>query len=191
MIGELVAKKPCGWIVDLRGNLGGNVFPMLAGIGPLLDKGNVAYALDADGQKTLFFYENGRAGLHNPDGKEVIVTKVENWLSGISPGLPIAVLIDRETASSGELIAISFRGRANTRFFGESTLGASTSTRGFRLSDGVNMVLATAVDVDRSGKEYPTGVSPDEVVAIGDKVAPINEDPVIHAALGWIGEQLK
>jgi hypothetical protein len=26
----------CGWIVDLRKNIGGNMWPMLAGLGPLL-----------------------------------------------------------------------------------------------------------------------------------------------------------
>ncbi len=164
---------------------------MLAGIGPLLEAGNTAYALDADGQRTLFFYENGKAGVRNPDGSEVLVTRVENAVSSISPETPVAILIDRETASSGELIAISFRGRANTRFFGEPTLGASTTTKGFLLSDGANLVLAVAVDVDCNGKEYPAGVSPDQRIPIGERILPANEDPVVRAAVGWVGEQSK
>lgn len=35
-LAELASLEPCGWIVDLRGNGGGNMWPMLAGIGPLL-----------------------------------------------------------------------------------------------------------------------------------------------------------
>ena len=31
----------------------------------------------------------------------------------------------------------------------------STSTEGFKLSDGANIVLATRIDVDRNGVEYP------------------------------------
>ncbi len=31
---DLMAQSPKGWIVDLRGNTGGNMWPMLAGIGP-------------------------------------------------------------------------------------------------------------------------------------------------------------
>jgi hypothetical protein len=37
----------------------------------------------------------------------------------------VAVLIDRRTGSSGEAIAIAFRGRPETRFFGDHTEGAS------------------------------------------------------------------
>lgn len=33
------------WIVDLRGNYGGNMYPMLAGIGPILGKGSPATLL--------------------------------------------------------------------------------------------------------------------------------------------------
>ncbi len=36
IVGELASKGPCGWIVDLRGNGGGNMWPMLAGVGPIL-----------------------------------------------------------------------------------------------------------------------------------------------------------
>ena len=40
-----------------------------------------------------------------------------------------------------------------------------------------NMVLATAVDVDRNGNEYPNGVSPDELIAVGDKISPLAKTP--------------
>ena len=35
-----------GWIVDLRGNGGGNMWPMLAGIGPILGEGIAGYFID-------------------------------------------------------------------------------------------------------------------------------------------------
>jgi len=40
IIAELDASHPAGWIVDLRGNVGGNMWPMLAGIGPVLGEGD-------------------------------------------------------------------------------------------------------------------------------------------------------
>jgi carboxyl-terminal processing protease len=187
-IAEADKQNPCGWIIDLRGNGGGNVFPMLAGIGALLDTSKAVFALNADGGKITFFYLNGQAGLIEPDKQEKIITKIEGMAYKVRTRKPIAILIDRGTGSSGELIAIAFRGQANTRFFGENTYGASTSTRGFKLSDGANIVLATGVDADRNGKVYPNGVEPDEKIPIGGKFLPANNDPVIHAALGWIGE---
>lgn len=36
---ELDTSTPCGWIVDLRQNSGGDLWPMLAGLGPLLGEG--------------------------------------------------------------------------------------------------------------------------------------------------------
>ncbi len=60
----------------------------------------------------------------------------------------------------------------------------------FNLSDGANVILSVAVDVDRKGKVYPEGIEPDEeIVSIGAKAPLAKEDPVIHAALGWIEEQ--
>lgn len=45
-----------GWIVDLRGNLGGNMWPMLAGVGPLLGEGTCGYFLDPDGNASAWSY---------------------------------------------------------------------------------------------------------------------------------------
>ena len=38
-----------GWIVDLRGNTGGNMWPMLAGFGPVLGEGTAGFFIDPDG----------------------------------------------------------------------------------------------------------------------------------------------
>lgn len=189
-IAEADTQNPCGWIIDLRGNLGGNVFPMLAGIGALLDEGNVSYSLDADGGKTFYFYKNGQSGLIEPDGKEIFVTKIGGAAYKIKKRVPIAVLIDKGTASSGEGIAIAFRGKSDTRFFGTHTYGVSTANDGFLLSDGANIVLTVGVGADKNGKIYMHGIEPDEVIPNGEKEFSANEDPVIHAALGWIGEKL-
>jgi hypothetical protein len=40
ILAELDQSHPAGWVVDLRGNVGGNMWPMLAGIGPLLGEGD-------------------------------------------------------------------------------------------------------------------------------------------------------
>jgi carboxyl-terminal processing protease len=41
-----------GWIVDLRNNHGGNMWPILAGIGPVLGEGVSGYFIDSDGVET-------------------------------------------------------------------------------------------------------------------------------------------
>lgn len=185
-IAETDGKNVCGWIVDLRGNGGGNIFPMLAGIGALLGEGDASFSIDADKRKTVFFYKNGQSGLREPDGKETIVTKILGDAYKIEKPLPVAVLIDKGTASSGEGIAVAFRGREQTRFFGMPTYGISTSNEGFLLEDGANIVLTTGVAADKNGKKYFSGVTPDELIDGGDKILDSENDPIIQAAIEWL-----
>ena len=41
-----------GWIVDVRGNGGGNMWPMIAGVGPVLGEGVAGYFIDPVGVET-------------------------------------------------------------------------------------------------------------------------------------------
>src|SRR5215471_2895833 len=131
VIAQLTAKNPCGWIVDLRGNGGGNIWAMLAGEGPLLGEGEW-------GDKR--YYENGRAGMRD-DRYNPYYVKSNGSPVQLDGKPPVAVLIDRETGSSAEGIAIAFRSRPDSRFFGELSYGAATSTFPYKLSDGAQIYL--------------------------------------------------
>lgn len=185
LIAELAAKSPCGWIVDLRGNGGGNLWAMLAGVGPILGEGEPGASLQEDGTKGLWYYGDGKAGWRNdpkdPDYARTTAAPVK--LPAIPP---VAVLIDRDTGSSGEGLAIAFLRRPDTWFFGETTYGAATSTFPYKLSDGADLFLVTGVMVDRKGNEYPDGVSPDEEVLSESTISTV--DPVIHAASQWLSQ---
>ncbi len=54
-----------GWILDLRENTGGNCWPMLTGIGPLLGNGICGFFIDNIGQKSSWFYRDGESGINN------------------------------------------------------------------------------------------------------------------------------
>lgn len=77
----------------------------------------------------------------------------------------MAILTDRATASSGEAIAIAFKGRANTRSFGKATCGLSTANVTNRLSDGALLNLAQLMMADRFKQAYGSSVPVDEVVS--------------------------
>ncbi len=68
---DLSAQNPKGWIVDLRGNTGGNMWPMLTGIGPILGDGVVGSFVAADGN-IPWFYKDGKTGTRNPAGLETV-----------------------------------------------------------------------------------------------------------------------
>ncbi len=147
-----------GWIVDLRGNTGGNMWPMLAGIGPVLGEGTAGYFIDPDGNAVPWSYQNGSALV---DQKDQIKVATPYRLHQSAP--KVAVLTNTATASSGEAIAISFKGRANTRGFGTPTCGVSTANAGIILSDGAILNLTQGTMADRNKVLYGMQVQPDEV----------------------------
>jgi len=185
IVANLDRSHPLGWIVDLRGNVGGNMWPMLAGVGPLLGEGgDLGEFFDTDGH-AVWRYRNGVASqLEN--GKVDAYPPVEGTPYHLTDTPNVAVLIDRSTGSSGEALAIAFRGRERTRFFGEHTAGVSTVNETFSLSDGASLLLTIGVQADRTGKQYPDGLAPDEAIPIGNETLPPDRDPVVQAALAWL-----
>ncbi len=177
----------CGFVVDLRGNVGGNSWPMLTGLSALLGQGRIG-GYNTPTRRDEIRLQGGELWA-TENGQEMKLFTFTGWRA--APDLssaPVAVLIDDATGSSGEATAIAFRGRVNTRAFGIRTAGASTSTQGFQLSDGTNLVIAVDVMADRTGEGYPHGVTPDVEVdptaATADK-----SDLAMDAALQWLGEQ--
>jgi hypothetical protein len=185
-IADVDASRPCGWIVDLRGNVGGNLWPMLAGLGPIVGEGAAGFIV-ADTVRRAWEYRDGASRL---GGDPVVVVPAPHRLSAVDP--PVAVLTGRTTASSGEALAIAFRGRPNARSFGQPTRGMSTSTLSVRLSDGAVMALATAVFADRTGRGYGSVIEPDEVLPIEPRSLAEDqsaEDRTVARAGAWLRAQ--
>lgn len=185
VVTELDASHPSGWIVDLRGNVGGNMWPMLAGIGPLLGEGDdLGEFFNTDGH-SVWRYRDGVAA-EVSEGKVDAYPAIEGKPYHLAGTPEVAVLIDRSTGSSGEALAVAFRGRPRTRLFGEHTQGASTVNETFQLSDGASLWLTIGVQADRTGKMYPDGLAPDEAFPSETQVLPPAQDPVVQAALNWL-----
>jgi hypothetical protein len=184
---DLSAQSPKGWIVDLRGNTGGNMWPMLAGIGPVLGDGSVGSFVANDGNVS-WFYQDGKTGTRNPAGLETVSLTLQEEPVLQTPSVaPVAVLVDNSTASSAEAITIAFHGRPASRSFGSRTAGKSTAVQPFKLDDGAELYLTTAIDADRSGKSYPDGFTPDQVISFNGGSMPLeNNDQVLMAAQVWL-----
>jgi carboxyl-terminal processing protease len=182
---DLSAQNPKGWIVDLRGNTGGNMWPMLTGIGPILGDGVVGSFVAADGS-IPWFYQDGKTGTRNQAGLETVSLTLEDAPVLMTPSAPVAVLVDSSTASSAEAITIAFHGRSDTRFFGSRTAGKSTAVQPFKLDDGAELYLTTAIDADRTGKQFPDGFTPDQVFPSTTVMPAEGSDPVVLAAQTWL-----
>jgi len=163
IVKDLGSQHPCGWMIDLQGNIGGNMWSMLAGLGPVLGSGSLGGTRDLDDVQVRWSYEDGVA----LEGTRPRARVTERASPLVSDASPVAVLINRVTASSAEAVAIAFQGRPLTRTFGERTRGQTTSNDQFRLRDGATLNLSVSWFVDRTGRSYPDGVAPDEHIVGG------------------------
>jgi C-terminal processing protease CtpA/Prc len=190
IVATLDTNETCGWIVDLRHNIGGNMWPMIAGIGPVLGEGDVGGFLDADSAITMWYYAYGAAGVRAPSGEQRVLTQLSREPYRLaSPGAPVAVLYGPVTASSGEALAVAFRGRPLARSFGQPTAGLSTANSTYRMSDGALLVITNAIDVDRDGDVYGKQLEPDQNVLWGavDPLTPY--DTAAARAKDWVLDQ--
>ena len=134
----------CGWIIDLRRNSGGNMWPMLQGLDPLLGEEPFGYFV-------------------RPSGVTVAWARTRTGIAGALPPLrgegrsyslahqdaPIAVLIGPETGSSGEMTAIAFIGGPRVRTFGAPSAGLTNANSVYPLRDGAMLVITVTGGIVR------------------------------------------
>jgi carboxyl-terminal processing protease len=164
----------CGWIVDLRQNGGGNMWPMLAGLSPLLGDPPFGWFIAPGGKTTPW--------VRTADGRPVPGARrpIDPAQPRQTAPQPIAVLLGPHTGSSGEMTAMALIGRDRVRSFGQPTAGLSTANVTFPLADGAVLVITTANAADRTGFQYEGPIAPDEKVPLESAEA---------AALRWLSDQ--
>ncbi len=132
----------CAWVVDVSSNGGGNMWPMLLGLLPLLQgtpdaQGALIGAFrSADG---LQWWRQGEGEVRQ-DGTQGLRSRQAAYHLRAGSA-PVAVLMGARTASSGEAVALAFRGQAGSRSFGQPSAGFSTGNRPVTLVDGTTLLL--------------------------------------------------
>ncbi len=160
-----------GWIIDLRDNFGGNMWPMMAAVGSFLNTGTQGYFIDADDKAVEWRFDSGKV---YADTVMLAENKHSIDLFGKNR---IAVLINNKTASSGEAMAVLFKGYSSVKIFGISTFGVSTGCESFPLSDGSRINLATSIFADRNRRKYGTSIVPD---------FSCSEKETLSTAINWL-----
>ena len=156
-----------GVVLDLRGNTGGDMGPMATAVSSLLPDGELVYYhyRSYDIPVTL---KNGVVSNAGTGGKSLYPEEKLN--------VPVAILTDDMTASSGEALTLCFRGLENTRTFGAPTAGYTSVNMLYNTYDGAQMYLTVAFDKARTGEIFKeTPIEPD-----------VATDSPLEAALEWL-----
>lgn len=165
----------CKFILDLREDTGGNMYPMIDAVADLLGDGVLGTFVSPNGQYNPWLLRNGQSTESSP------VNALPTRTVLAADASPVAVLIGPMTASAGEFTAMSFEGRPNTRFFGTSTAGYVTANQPIHLTDGAIIAMTVGWGLDRTGKKYVDRIIPDEETGAGA--------PTEIAAVKWLMAQ--
>ncbi len=157
-----------GLVLDLRGNPGGLFDEAVAMCDLFLADGAIVSAV-------------GRGGR--------IIERHQAHASGTQPAYPLAILIDRSSASAAEVVAGALSDRGRARLFGERSYGKGSVQSIIDLSDGSGLKLTVARYYTPSGRQIDGhGVEPDEKVAT-DAGSQSARDVVLEAAVHWLQRQ--
>ncbi|MGW0858798.1 S41 family peptidase [Streptomyces sp. NPDC002690] len=176
VVGRIDGQGACGWVVDLRGESGGDMWGPLAAVGPVLGDGEAGAFVHTDGKREPWAVEDGTPSEY-----------LDTWGRAAPlarPLPPVALLTSRRTASAGEAVVLSFLGRPGTRTFGEPTAGRPTANTPYELSDGALLILTVAREADRTGRVQEGPLAPDVVVP-----ETRGADKALKAATAWLSTQ--
>ncbi|GAA1848179.1 hypothetical protein GCM10009836_29800 [Pseudonocardia ailaonensis] len=149
----LAGVEAARWVIDLRGNGGGAMWPMLAAVAPFLrGDGDVGASVYRDGNRDAWRLEGGIVLLR---GREMARGE-----AGRRPG-SVAVLTDEVTADAAEAVAVAFRGLPDVRSYGTATFGFPTGNVALPLPGGLQLTVTTSRFADRTGRVHEGPLTPD------------------------------
>lgn len=166
---ELERQGAKGWIIDLRGNPGGDLTAAQLIASTFVKSGVLAYQTDRDGRAEPLRV-NEKAYYPRPK--------------------PLAVLVNRGSASGSEIIASAVQEHKVGRVFGLPTAGCVGIAQPRELPDGGLLLVTTArmqsgvTKQELNGK----GVTPDEIVQVSEDDA---TDKILDAATNWLKAQVR
>jgi carboxyl-terminal processing protease len=154
-------------ILDLRGNPGGFLLDSLDVASEFIAEGPIYWQEDASGTQTV---SDARPGGIATD-----------------PSIQVVVLIDRGTASAGEIVAGALQDRGRAELIGETTFGKGTVQEWIELGGlgGVKLTTNKWLTPNRTWI-HKVGITPDIPVTVPPDL-PQGSDPVLDEALEVLG----
>lgn len=152
-LSELKKNNAKGFIIDLRGNPGGYADSVIEMTDMLLPEGVIAYLEDNKGERKYY----------NSDKNELKI--------------PMAVLINENSASASELMAGSLQAHDKAIIVGKKSFGKAVGQTPYRLTDGSAIYLTSARYFTPLGKCIDKkGIVPDIEVDLPEELKDIISD---------------
>ncbi len=138
LVNDLISRGADSLIFDIRDNLGGEMTSLESVLDFIIGAGDIVYATYKD--------------------KEEVVIKTTE---ADKITMPIAVLVNKNTASASELFAFALREHSNAQIIGEQTFGKGVMQYTHKLSNGGAIRLTVAnLKTSESGDYNKIGIKP-------------------------------
>jgi carboxyl-terminal processing protease len=162
---ELKKSGVTALVLDLRDNPGGMVSTAVDVSGQFIDTGVVFYERHKDGTDKVF---NAKRG-------------------GEAIDTPLAVLVNRSTASAAEIVSGALQDHERGLLFGERTFGKGSLQNIRELSDNssVHVTIAHWLTPDRH-EIQDAGLVPDVEIVPSQEALDMGQDPQLEAALRYL-----
>ncbi len=173
-----LTKGANGFVLDLRGNPGGYLEVAVGLAGIFVDNGQVVVSEEFNNGKKDEFKSRGTAVLKD---------------------FPLAILINKGSASASEILAGALRDYNNTPLVGEKSFGKGTVQELKELPDGSTLkmtvahwILPKGDIIDGKGIEpnYPVAMPEDKDLKLDDSGRPLS-DPQLDKALQVVKDLIK
>ncbi|TXI49454.1 MAG: hypothetical protein E6Q50_06205 [Lysobacter sp.] len=163
-----------GAVLDLRGNTGGLIASMSAVGG-------------------LFFDKPASLGTLTTGGGDIKLTALPRVVDTAGRDIrrfsgPVAILIDQASISCSDMFPAGMQALGRARIFGVTSAGMALPAASTPLPSGDRLLYPIAEFVDPAGRRIEgIGTVPDQAVAPTAAALSKGGDPILDAALAWIG----
>lgn len=163
ILGELMAKKPKGLILDLRNNGGGYLNAAVDVASEFISSGVIVYEQYGDGTRQTFDAKPG----------------------GLATEIPMVVLVNEGTASASEIVAGAIQDHERGKLVGVTTYGKGSVQQWIPLSEDQGAVRVTVAKwlTPNDRTIHKIGLTPDLVVERTTDDIKAGKDPQLDAAV--------
>jgi carboxyl-terminal processing protease len=166
---DVLARGAKGIVLDLRDNPGGILDSAVTVASQFLKDGIVLYALDSSGKKETWDVKPG----------------------GLATDLPLAVLVNNNSASASEVVAGALQDYGRAPLIGNQTFGKGSVNHFRQLSDGSAIYISIGRWYTPNGRQIEgNGLTPDIVVDRTEQDIQQGKDPQLDRAIEYIESKL-